>query len=413
MSIEVITLILLVLTIAIGYFRKINTGLVALAVAFFAGLFLVKMSGKEIIAGFPTSLIFTLMGMTFLFSIAKVNKTMEMIALTIVKMARGNTKVIPLLFFILGAVLSALGPGPVVMTAIIAPLAMPAGKKAGIPDILTACSVMTGCLAGGLAPITASGLIAYNLGQEVGVANYTPVMLNCMLTSTIQFVLYYIIFKGYKLKKQPLEDTEENKVKLDQKQIITLIGIACVILSIVFLKTDTGLTAFCGGGILLLLGVADQNKAIAGISWSTILLVCGMAVLVNVVKVAGGIDMLSTALGSVMARSNGGPILIAMSGLMSSVSSASGVVMPTLIPTIPGIIEQMGGTLSATALLSAIVIGAHCVTLSPLSTLGAMSLASANEETNKETMFTQLMILGFSAIPLCALFAFLGLYNIF
>lgn len=98
---------------------------------------------------------------------------------------------------------------------------------------------------------------------------------------------------------------------------------------------------------------------------------------------------------------------------MSSVSSASGVVMPTLIPTIPGIIEQMGGTLSATALLSAIVIGAHCVTLSPLSTLGAMSLASANEETNKETMFTQLMILGFSAIPLCALFAFLGLYNIF
>ena len=62
MSIEVITLILLVLTIAIGYFRKINTGLVALAVAFFAGLFLVKMSGKEIIAGFPTSLIFTLMG---------------------------------------------------------------------------------------------------------------------------------------------------------------------------------------------------------------------------------------------------------------------------------------------------------------------------------------------------------------
>lgn len=55
-----------------------------------------------------------------------------------------------------------------------------------------------------------------------------------------------------------------------------------------------------GAAMLLLLEVVDQEKAIYGIPWSTLILVSGVAILVNVVNIAGGIDMLSAILASIM-----------------------------------------------------------------------------------------------------------------
>lgn len=414
-TIAIISLVLFVVTIVIGFIRKVNIGLVGCAMAFLVGCFLVKMSPKQVIQGFPTKLIVLLMGVTFLFSIAKVNKTMEKVSMAIVRLAKGNAKLLPFVFFVLTGGLAAIGPGPVAMTAIMAPLVMPIGKKAGIPDILTATSTICGGLAGGLTAISASGAVAYSLGQEVGITNYTPVFLNVMITSIIQFLLYYFLLKGHKLKKiaDDPADKDAVNIKLNVKQIITLIAIALFILSVVVFKTDVGLTAFCAGAILLLVGVADQKASIMGISWSTILLIGGMSMLVNVISVSGGIDMVSTGLAKIMGPRTGTPIMLCLAGLMSTVSSASGVVMPTLIPTIPKVIAEMGGGLSQVALLSAVVIGAHCVTFSPLSTLGAATLSCANEETDKSKMFTQELIIGFTAIPLCMLFALIGLYNIF
>ncbi len=85
--------------------------------------------------------------------------------------------------------------------------------------------------------------------------------------------------------------------------------------------------------------------------------------------------------------------------------------MPTLIPTVPGIVEHMGGTVKASSLVSAIVVGAHVVTLSPLSTLGALAVASATERTDKGKFFTQLLITGMSGIPLAFIFGLLGIYR--
>ncbi len=97
-----------------------------------------------------------------------------------------------------------------------------------------------------------------------------------------------------------------------------------------------------GAAMLLLLEVVDQEKAIYGIPWSTLILVSGVAILVNVVNIAGGIDMLSAILASIMTERTAPGILAITSGFMSAVSSASGVVMPTLIPTIPNIVSEIG-----------------------------------------------------------------------
>ena len=102
-----------------------------------------------------------------------------------------------------------------------------------------------------------------------------------------------------------------------------------------------------------------------------------------------------------------------LAGLMSSVSSASGVVMPALIPTIPRIISELGGGVSALSLSAAVILGAHAVPYSPLSTMGAIGMAVASERSNKAKLFTDLLIAAGAMLLLTAILFFIGLYNVF
>lgn len=69
-------------------------------------------------------------------------------------------------------------------------------------------------------------------------------------------------------------------------------------------------------------------------------------------------------------------------GIMSWFSSTSGVVMPTLIPTVTDVAAQVGGGVSTLALLSAITNTASAAGMSPISTGGSMGLAAYTQIAN-------------------------------
>lgn len=408
---EIITLIALVLAIFIGFKKNINTGIVSIFFAFVVGTFVLGLKGKEIIAGWPTSLFFILLGMTFLFSIANVNGTLELISKKVAGSAKGNTKLLPIIFFVMTAIIAAPGPGPIVATALMSPIAMALAKDEDIPEILMATMVVSGSLAGGLSPLAATGIIANSLALEQGLETSKVVFLTTMLVAIIMGIIFYLIFGGYKLEKKNSTSQGIEKFNKDQKK--TLAVILAVIIGILFFKWDIGLTAFSGAALLLFLGAVDEKKAIASVPWSTLLLVSGVAILVNVVSIAGGIDALSNFLAGIMTEKTSSAIMAVIAGLMSAVSSASGVVLPTLIPTVPKIVEQVGGGTSSYALVAAIVVGAHMVTFSPLSTLGALTLASSNSEKDKQKLFGQLLAVGFSSVIFGGILGLLGIYNLF
>ncbi len=410
MSVEIITLIALVIAIFIGFKKDINTGIVSIFFAFVVGTFMLGLKGKEIIAGWPTSLFFILLGMTFLFSIADVNGTLELISRKVAGLAKGNTKLLPIIFFIMSAIIAAPGPGPVVTTALMAPIAMALAKDEDIPEILMATTVVSGSIAGGLSPLAATGIIANSLALGQGLDTSRTVFLTTLLVAIIMGGLFYFIFGGYKLERKNGFNGNTEKLNSDQKK--TLIVILAVIIGILFFKWDIGLTAFSGAAVLLLLNVADEKKAISAVPWSTLLLVSGVAMLVNVITIAGGIDALSNFLAGIMTEKTAAAIMAVIAGLLSSVSSASGVVLPTLIPTVPKIVEQVGGA-NPYALIAAIVVGAHMVTFSPLSTLGALTLASSNSEKDKQKLFGQLLAVGLSSVAFGGILGLLGIYNIF
>src|SRR5690348_3069646 len=102
---------------------RINVGFVAVVAAWIIGVYIAGMKPDAVLAGFPASLFLTLAGVTLLFAIAEVNQSLAAAATRAFRLARGNAHVLPVMFFALGFVVSAVGPGAVPGTALVIPLA--------------------------------------------------------------------------------------------------------------------------------------------------------------------------------------------------------------------------------------------------------------------------------------------------
>ena len=93
-----------------------------------------------------------------------------------------------------------------------------------------------------------------------------------------------------------------------------------------------------------------------------------------------------------------------VTGLISTYSSTSGVVYPTFLPAVPGLVAKMGGGNPLEIALS-INVGAALVDVSPLSTLGALCIAALPfGGGDPKALFRALLIWGFSMTIVGALF---------
>lgn len=408
-----VSLIALLVCIVVAFIKKINAGILAIPLAFIVGVYMMGMSSKEVIAGFPTSLVFTLLGIMFIFGIATSNGTLGKIAELITNLAGSRVKLIPYVFYFFAVAVSCC-VGGIIGGSLVCPIAMKVGKREGIPDYLTGTAVIFGVQGGAMTSIAANGIIALGLMNEIGMdGRVLPLWLHMMLSALICFTVCYLVGGGLKLAPLPLQENGHTKITFDRKQKITLVALLVLIVSTAVFKTDVPLTGFTVGAILILLGCGDANEAIKQISWTTIMLLAGVSMLVNVITVAGGIDAASAWLASIMTPATADSIMILTGGAMSAVSSATGVVMPTLIPTAPEIAAQMGGTVSVASIVSSIVIGANIVPISPLSTMGGIAMACSNEGTDKSKLFNSFLLSAILAVVGCALLALTGFYKLF
>ena len=131
--------------------------------------------------------------------------------------------------------------------------------------------------------------------------------------------------------------------KFNGKQRITMAAIVIMVICCIGFKLDTGLFAFVMAAVLILLGCADEKKAIKSIPWGTLLMICGVGVLVNMISLLGPIDLISDTLASIMTEHTATPIKAATSGILSRVSSTTAVVMPTLYPISAEICQRFAG----------------------------------------------------------------------
>lgn len=402
----------LIFAIVLGIRTNINLGIISVALAFLIGHFMVGMPSAQIyLEGWPLKLFFMLLGMTLLFGIARINGTFTVLAQQISSFSFGSRKLMCLIIFVFCALVSMIGVGTIVTPAILLPLIVEIANEENIPEPLVLVLGIAGAIAGGMSPLAPTGIIGTNLAAKIGVTRYTPIFLICLVTYTLETFFFFAMLGGLRLKRSTPKPRPA--FKLNRSQLLTIAVITVVIVGILVFKLDLGLTAFTGAAVLLICKAADEEEAVANIAWVTLLLICGVSILVNVITVSGGIDLLSSLLVKIMSGRTAAPIVNILAGLMSAVSSASGVVMPTLIPTVPGIVAGLAGATNAQILTAAVIVGSHSVTYSPLSTMGAIGMSAASGGCDKQKLFAQLMAVAFASLIFTSTLFFIGIYDIF
>lgn len=411
----VVSLIVLVIVVAIGFIKKVNIGFLSIGAAVLLGM-AGGMSSKEIVAGFDTSLFVTLVGVTFLFGMASINGTLELISKKIIALVGRKTFLIPILMFFLSAGISALGPGHIAAGILMTTFAVYLALEMDINPFATALYAKLGANAGCASPLSLTGVLARGLSEPLGYSGFGIHLFITTLISGFVFTLVvYVIYKGYKV-------TADNPMKLSElpkfnkKQLFTILVMAALVILCIGFQMDVGTLAFVGAAILVLTGCVDEKKGIKNIPWGTLLMITGVGVLVNVMDTLGGISLISDFLMSVMTKTTAVPIMAATSGILSWVSSTTGVVMPTLYPVAAEIASNIGA--NYVELISAITATSFAAAISPLSTGGAIILSSYSAAKELETeeqnrLFKTLFLLSVANVAINVVMAALGVFSLY
>ena len=154
-----------------------------------------------------------------------------------------------------------------------------------------------------------------------------------------------------------------------------------------------------------MLPVAATLRAVP---WGAVLMVSGMSTLVALVEKTGGMDLFSGLLARLATPATVNGAMAFVTGVISTWSSTSGVVLPAFLPTVPGVLARLGGG-DPMALSLSINVGSSLVDVSPLSTLGALCVAAVEDSQKARSLFRQLLAWGLSmsvvGALLCQLFA--------
>ncbi|NWF70474.1 MAG: C4-dicarboxylate ABC transporter [Chloroflexi bacterium] len=417
MDIALISLIALVIAIVISGFSRLNVGILAISFAWIIGFYLAGMTLSQILGAFPLGLATILFGITFLFSQAHLNGTLDKAVKIGMRLTHGHRALVPLVFFVFALIFAAIGPGNIGAVALLAPLAMAAAGKMGISAFLMTVMVANGANAGAFSPFAPTGIIANGLVRQLGIEMnpWTQIFLPSLLAQSFVALVSYLIFGGLKLLREDHVPVQVEAIvgahtPFNRHQLLTLASIAALIGGVIFFKFDPGYLAITLASLLSLLGAADQEAAIKAVPWNTIMMVCGVSVLISILQTTGGMDLFTALLASVASIGNVTAVLGFVTGVISAYSSSSGVVMPAFIPIVPSLIEKLGGG-SPAALVSSINVGSHLVDVSPLSTLGALCIANAAPHENRDMLFRHLLFYGLSMAVIGALvcYVFFGL----
>lgn len=416
MNLGLVSLIVLLLAIIIGFARNANVGILCVGFSMILSI-VYKVDIKTVIAGLSSSLFIQMVGITYLFAIIQRNGTLELLARKMVRLVGTKTHLIPFVMYILGFIVCAIGPGAIPSLAIIPVIAIPVAVSAGVNPIMTAIIGDLGVMSGRMSPLTPESAVVRELMKQQGLeANTIPIMICLTFTALICVVLVYIYYKGWKVEK--VEATTKEKLpSFEPKQWLSILGLVVLAVGALFFSWNVGFTGFFVGSILIVLGCADEKKAISAIPWNVILMVLGVGILMNVITISGGIDIMVAALEKVMNKTIAAMVMGVVAGIMSFFSSGLGVVFPTLIPTAAGLSGGLG--VSAIELVSVIVIGGTVAGFTPVSTTGALIMAGVSQQKDAEEkfpqnrMFIELFSVSFIALGVLAIVAFSGVYNLF
>jgi di/tricarboxylate transporter len=401
MSPSILSLVALVAAIIISFASRLNVGILAIPLAWAVGVYAGR-TPEQIVGGFPASLFVTLTGVTLLFAIAESNGTIGRLAAQLTSAARGRTRLLPVIMFLVACAISSAGPGAIPATALVAPLAFAMAGPLVIPPFLTALMVANGANAGNLSAVSAVGIIANSRMASVGLGGHEwKVWAANFIAHALVAAVAYAVLARHISGGSVHRPTALPPLRHDQWA--TILVVSGWIVTVVAFEAPLGLTAFAASALLVIVRAGRDDAAIRNMPWGAIIMVCGVTMLVVTAERAGGLELFTAVLARLATPDTLNGVIAFVTGAISSASSTSGVVLPTFLPTAPGLVEQVGGGDPLAVALS-INVGSSLVDVSPLSTIGAICVAALGHPDLSRDLFRRMLIWGLSMTVVGALF---------
>lgn len=429
MSPELISILVLAVVFVIATTRSVNMGALAFAAAFGVGTLVADLDADGVFAGFPGDLFVVLVGVTYLFAIARANGTTDWLVHAAVRLVRGRVALIPWVMFALTGALTAIGAVSPAAVAIVAPIALSFAARYRISPLLMGAMVVHGAQAGGFSPISIYGSIVNGIVEREKLpGSEITLFLASLLVNLVIAGVVFVVCGGLRLWSQGAvaegEDTgsagsgggsgatgEGNgggtrtapaptavvtrpdapgAVPLTAPVIATLVSLVALVVAVLGFDLDAGLTAITLAVVLSTAWPDDSRRAVSEIAWPTVLLICGVLTYVGVLDQMGTITWAGEGVGGIGVPLLAAVLLCYIGAIVSAFASSVGI-MGALIPLAVPFLAQ--GEIGAVGMVAALAVSATVVDVSPFSTNGALVLAAA-PDVDRERFFRQLMAYG-------------------
>lgn len=420
----------IVVSVAVGWRLKLNTGVIAMVFAFVIGYFFLDMSVDDVIGYWPVNIVFYLISIALLFNYATLNGTMEVLGRKMLALLGGRTPVIPWAIALVCAVVGGLGAGAST-PAIIGPFAFSMALSSGIDPVLTAVCIAFGNLIGSNNPYNGyGGVISKNLMMENGaragdaclMGNY--IWINCTIMSIFVILLFYLYFKGYRRGTGcPASAPAFTPV---QQRTVAVVGISFAFMVVpeimqayfhgMFWKTMAGICrpqAVMAAAALAcsVMRLAPEKEVIRQIPIHTIVMIAGVYMLIKVSVNAGLVDGISLLLSENIPGVMVPGVLVMLAAFLSFFSSSTSTVMPLMYPLVPHLAEGLG--LNPIMLYTCIFFGGLATAVSPFSTGGALTIAGCPDPVVKEELAKRMIFCALVIPVLTFAAAQMGLFSLF
>ena len=456
MPLELLSILVLVVVFVLATVLPVNMGALAFVAAFIFGGWVV---GEEVpdavLEGFPADLFIILVGVTYLFAIAKNNGTVDWLVQAAVRLVGGRVALIPWVMFVVISILTAFGAVVPAAVAIIAPVGLSFAKRHGINPVLMSLLIINGASAGGFSPISIFGAITNGVVARSGLpSSPLGLFVASYVFNTLLSIGVFFMFGGRQLlhrrassefdeearedemdeehfddavlgeerrRESPNQgdvpasssvtsgigtgrpsaisqkrrsDSGVEQLSLDRSRVLTLVGIVGTAVAAFAFGLDIGVVAMTAAVLLSLVSGDASKAAVAQIAWPTVLLITGIVTYVGLMQSIGTIDWLGNRVADI-----GVPLLAALvicfiGAAVSAFASTTGILAALIPLAVPFLLS---GQVGAVGMIIALALSSSVVDSSPFSTSGALCVANSPED-QRDFVYRRLLQWGMSMI---------------
>ncbi|MFE7507428.1 SLC13 family permease [Promicromonospora sp. NPDC057488] len=409
MTAEIIALIGLALVFGISALRNVHMGALALVAAFIVGIGVVGEGLDDVLGGFPVDALIILVGITYLFGIARETGTIDWLVDRSLGLIGDRVALLPWGLWLIATGVACLGTSHAAFAVV--PIAMSLAATHRISSTMMGIAMSSAIVGGALAPTSIVGITVQTVASSADIPYNAALMFGLSVgVNGLVVLAAFFMFGGRELIQRTrqarnngpdgavggsggpaggsggvatLERTEvKAPTRITAMQVAVIVSILTLIGGFFLLTTldvdiNLGVVALTIAVILALVDPGVGRRGIARIDWGTILLLGGIITYVEVLTRLGAIEQLGEAARSVSVPIVAALVICIVAGLVSAFASTIGIIGALIPLAVPLLVP--GGGLETTGFIYALAISASLVDCAPFGTTGATIVASTVE----------------------------------